>query len=105
MGLRRALFGEAVRLGELTEHLAEIDDPFRRLAGLGLSEEVVRPVAHLLLTEALVGEGRASRITRFRLGPPVAGRRRLELAWQAPARYHGAEPEERHIDGVVTIGA
>jgi hypothetical protein len=104
MGLRRALFGEKVQLGELTRHLAEIDDPFRRLAAVGLSEEVIRPVAHLLLTEALVGERRASRITRFRLGPAMTGQRRLELAWQAPARYSGVEPEERHIDGVVSFG-
>jgi hypothetical protein len=105
MGLRRALFGETVPIGGLTQHLTEIDNPFRRLAGLSLSEEVIRPVAHLLLTEALVGEGRASRITRFRLGPPVAGRRRLEIAWQVLTRYRGVEPEERHLAGVVNFAA
>jgi len=64
---------------------------------------MIRPVVHVLLTDALVGSGRASRITRFRLGPAITGRRRLELAWQAPVRYQNVDPEVRQIDGIVSL--
>lgn len=103
-GLRAALFGESVPLGGLSAHMARVPNPLQPLGELGLSEEVVRPIAHLLLTEALVGAGKASRITRLRLGPAVAGRRRLELAWQAPHRYQNVEPETRQIRGTMSLG-
>lgn len=105
MGLRQSLFGEATFPGGIGESMAKIADPFAPLGELRLSEEIIRPVAHLLLTEALIGQGRASRITRFRLGPPVAGRRRFEVAWDAPRQYDNIEPEERHIEGAVSTGA
>lgn len=105
MGLRNVLFGEPIAPGGLTHHLIEIGDPLGRVAELGLSEETIRPVVHVLLTEAIVGRGRASRITRFRLGTAVAGQRRLELAWQAPVRYQNVDPEERQIEGIVSLSA
>jgi Domain of unknown function (DUF4062) len=104
IGLREALFGEATPLDDFASHMATIGDPFAPLAGLGLSEEIVRPIAHLLLTEALVGSGRATRIKRFRLGPPIAGRRRFELAWEEPRRFENARTEQRQIEGEVSIG-
>jgi hypothetical protein len=103
MGLRHALFGEPISLGGLTHHMSEIDDPLRPVGELGLSEEMIRPIVHILLTDALVGRGRASRITRFRLGTAIAGQRHLELAWQAPVRYQNVDPEERQIQGVVSL--
>jgi hypothetical protein len=103
MGLRHALFGEPISLGGLTHHMSEIDDPLRPVGELGLSEEMIRPIVHILLTDALVGRGRASRITRFRLGTAIAGQRHLELAWQAPVRYQNVDPEERQIEGVVSL--
>lgn len=105
LGLRVGLFGEAIPLGGHSEHMVQMPNPLEPLGELRLSEEVVRPIAHLLLTEALVGAWKASRITGFRLGPAVAGRRRLELAWQAPRRYQNVEPETRHIEGSVWFGA
>jgi hypothetical protein len=105
MGLRGAVFGESIPLGGLSDHMARMPNPLEPLAELHLSEEVIRPVAHLLLTESLVGARRASRVTRFRLGPAVAGRRRLELAWQAPRHYQNVEPEKRHIEGSASLGA
>jgi hypothetical protein len=68
MGLRRSLFGEAIPLDDFTGHMGTIADPLTSIAGTGLSEEIIRPIVNLLLTEALVGGGRAARITRLRLG-------------------------------------
>jgi hypothetical protein len=105
MGLRSALFGEAIPIGRMSEHMARMPNPLGPLAELHLSEEVTRPVAHLLLTEALIGARKASRAPRFRLGPAVAGKRRLELAWEAPRQYQNVEPETRSIRGTVLLGA
>ena len=103
LSLRAALFGEAIPLGDFSEHMARMPNPLEPLSELRLSEEIVRPIAHLLVTEALVGTRKASRITRFRLGPAVAGHRRLELGWQAPRRYQNVEPETRQIQGSVAL--
>jgi hypothetical protein len=88
----------------LTQHLIEIGDLLGRVGDLGLSEEAIRPVVHVLLTDALVGGSRASSVTRFPLGTAFAGRR-LELGWQAPVRYQNVDPEERQIEGIVSLGA
>jgi hypothetical protein len=101
MGLRAALFDEAIPLGGLSERMATMPNPLEPLAELRLSNEVIRPVAHLLLTEALVGTRKASRITRFRLGPAATGGRRLELTWQATREYQNVEPERRSIQGML----
>jgi hypothetical protein len=103
MGLRRSLFGEAIPLDDFTGHMGTITDPLASIAGTGLSEEIIRPIVHLLLTEALVGGGRAARIARLRLGPSMAGQRRFELAWEAPHRYDNVEPERRQIEGMVRL--
>lgn len=104
LGLRAALFGEDIPLGNFNEHMARIPNPLESLGELRLSEDIVRPIAHLLVTEALLGTGKASRITRFRLGPAVAGRRRLELGWQSRRRYQNVEPEIREVSGIFPLG-
>jgi Domain of unknown function (DUF4062) len=100
IGLRVALLGESNPLG-LSAHMATIENPFEQLTGVA-SEEIIRPVSHLLLTEALVGSGRAGRITRFRLGLPVRGRRAIQLEWESPRRYSNVEPERRRVEGVMS---
>jgi hypothetical protein len=37
------------------------------------------------------------------LGTAIAGQRRLELTWQAAVRYQNVDPEERQIEGVVSL--
>lgn len=100
IGLRVALLGEVNPLG-LSAYMARVESPFDQLGAIPLSEEVIRPIAHLLLTEALVGSGRASRITRFRLGLPVRGKRAIQLEWEERRRYSNVEPERRHIEGLM----
>ncbi len=83
--------------------MAEIDSPLPALASQNLSEEIIRPVLRVLVTEELVGNGRAARITEFKLGPPVAGERRLALGWADRRRYVNEEPGAHRIEGVVEL--
>jgi hypothetical protein len=105
LGLRHELFGEPLPGGGLLAPMADVGGPLRPLERLRLSEEIVRPIVHLLLTEALVGRGRAARVIRLRLGLPIAGRRKLELEWETPRRYTNVSPERRSIEGVVDLGS
>jgi uncharacterized protein DUF4062 len=83
---------------------AEIDSPFALLGALNVPEESIRPIAFVLAYEILARNRNVARITRFRLGPPIAGRRRLALAWIPRAAY-GNQPDlpARAVDGEVTI--
>jgi hypothetical protein len=101
--LRQVLFGETEVLDALSASMSSIPDPFAPVRELRLSEEIIRPIAHLLLTEALVGSGRASRITLLRLGPQTSGARRCILEWEAPRGFAGIEPERRRIEGSVRL--
>ena len=102
LALRVALFGEANPLGTFS-FMANIPNPFDQVGQLRLSEEVVGPIVRVLLTETLVASGRAERITSFRLGPVHRGSRRLAMSWRPRQRYINSVPEERHIEGEVTI--
>jgi len=57
----------------------EIDDPLKPLRENPVSEEIVRPISELLVTDLLVGTGRASSIRAFKLGVAIGGRRNLTL--------------------------
>ncbi len=103
-GLRTALFGTRHPLAD--QHLGfmgEIPDPFAALRGARVSDEITRPLAELMFADALVGGGRAARITRFRLGTSVRGVRRLVAGWQAPRRYSNEQPADRQIEGDVRL--
>lgn len=102
--LRTALFGERNPL--LREHLgffAEIADPFESLREHPVSEETVRPIAELMLTDELVGSGRAERIASFKLGVDIRGRRKCEVERQTPRRFSNDRDKMRKIDGSVPL--
>jgi hypothetical protein len=101
LALRVALFGEPTPLREMS-FLARIDNPFEEMDGLRLPADAVEPVAGLLLTESLVGSGRAERITHLDVGPAHLGRRQIALGWVPRRRYSNVTPEPRHIEGDVT---
>ena len=81
----------------------EIDDPLRPLRENPVSEEIVRPLSELLVTDLLVGTGRARSIRAFRLGVAIRGRRNLTLAWEPPSRYSNEPVNVRHIAGQVNL--
>jgi hypothetical protein len=102
--LRSAFFGEPNPLAD--QHMgfaAEIPDPFGPLRQHPVSEEIIRPLSELLVTDVLVSTGRARRIRAFRLGVAIRGHRRLSLEWEAPNRYANEPLMVRHISGEVTI--
>jgi hypothetical protein len=99
--LRQVLFGESAPASLLSLG-ATMPDPMTQISSSRLSEEVLRPILRLLLTEALVGSGRASSVTSMRLGAPVEGRRRLVLAWQGRSGA-GQVGGSRRIEGEVRL--
>jgi len=103
-GLRTVLFGERNPMADqLMGFAAEITDPFRPLRENPVSEEIVRPLAELLLTDVLVGTGRATSIREFKLGVPIGGYRDLTLAWEIPSRYANEPSATRKIRGKVNL--
>ena len=81
----------------------EIDDPLAPLRENPVSEEIIRPLSELLVTDLLVGTGRARSIRGFRLGVAIRGRRNLTLSWEPPNRYSNETVTVRSISGEVTI--
>ena len=60
--------------------------------------EVAETIARLVVTEGLVGSGRAARIS-FTLGPRVGGARRVEIEWVDPRVYTNVELARRRLEG------
>ncbi len=79
--------------------MVSTEDPLAPLDNVGVPEGSMQALARLLLTEYLVGGGRASAIEGFSLGPDVRGSRRLELTWRDPGRYANQTPATRVISG------
>ncbi|MFA5910636.1 MAG: DUF4062 domain-containing protein [Vicinamibacterales bacterium] len=103
-GLRTALFGTRHPLaGQHLGFIGEIADPFAALRAARVSDEITRPLAELMLVDALVGSGRATRISQFKLGTAVRGIRRLVVGWQPPRRYSNARASERLVEGDVRL--
>jgi hypothetical protein len=104
IAIRTALLGEANPLGTAPSHfVTEMPDPFEPLRGAHVADEILRPIARLMLTEALVGGGGVARITNFRLGSAIVGKRRIDLGWETPKRYSNERSEMRRIDGRVEL--
>lgn len=102
--LKAALFGAQNPLAD--QHMgffAEMTDPLEGLRDSKVSDEIVRPLAELLVTDSLVGSRRASRVTEFKLGASVRGIRRLSLSWEAPRRYTNERSQTRTISGDVRL--
>jgi hypothetical protein len=95
LAIRVSLFGEANPLGLMSSQ-AEVANPFPDLERAGVSEEALRPLGQVLLTEILVVQRGIQRITKFRLGRPVAGNRALKLEWLPRREYANQPPPEPH---------
>jgi hypothetical protein len=102
--LRTALFGEPNPLApQGMEFFAELPDPLENLRVAAVPDEIVRPLAELLIADTLVGSGRAGRLSRFSLGARVRGERALELAWEPVRRYSDEREGSRSIRGKVRL--
>jgi hypothetical protein len=100
LAVRVALFGEPNPLDQMS-FMAEMSNPFGPLNAIGLGEDAIHAVGEVLLTEALVGSGRAQRITALRLGPSRRGSRRVMLEWLPRQRYTNVIPVVRRVEGEV----
>lgn len=102
MGLRSVLFGEPFPKPRY-ETYSRVNDPWVEIRKRPVAEEVVRPIASLLLTDELVGSGRAARITAIKLGVPIRGNRLCRVEWIPPQRYSGEAPTRKMISGNVVL--
>ena len=104
IALKGVLFGEPNPMADHhMDFAAEIDDPLSPLREERVSEEIVRPLSELLVTDILVGSGRAIGIHEFRLGVPIRGRRKLTLSWEPAKRYSNEKTTIRTIQGEVDL--
>jgi hypothetical protein len=102
--LRTVLFGERNPLGDRHMGFAtEMNDPLKPMRESPVSEEIIRPLSELLLTDLLVGTGRARSIRTFRLGVAIRKRRNLTLAWETPSRFSNEPVTIRSISGEISI--
>jgi len=99
--LRKALFGEAEPTGILRLG-SPIGDPLGGLDAIRLPEESVRPILRLLLTEALVGAGRAEQVAEVALGARLEGKRLLRVDWQPQAPSGQPRPAIRRVEGQIS---
>ena len=83
--------------------MAEIPDPLESLRTASVPDEIARPLAELLIVDALVGSGRAERVTAFRLGASVGGLRKLMLEWVPFTHYTNERATTRRIEGQVRL--
>lgn len=60
-----------------------------------LANDIAPAVTRLVISDGLVGAGKASAFTEFLLGPRNRNVRRLLLQWQAPCHYAGGKSENR----------
>ena len=102
LAMRIALFDEPNPLRSMS-FMAEANNVFPLLEGLGLSEDSFPQVAELLIAEELVGIRGADHITQFRLGPRRSRSRQLRLSWIPRRRYTDLDPVERTIEGRVPL--
>jgi hypothetical protein len=100
IALRTTLFNERNPLED--QHMGfmtEMPDPLEPLRAARVPDEIVRPLAELLIIDELVGSGRAERVTAFRLGGSVGGMRTLALEWVPFRHYTNERAATRRIEG------
>ena len=62
--------------------------------------EIAEAITQLVITDGLVGSGRASRVVRVSVGPRTRDRRHLVVVWEAQSPYDSTKTELRTIEGV-----
>lgn len=83
-------------LGSLTGTGISTDD-LRQ--AFDLPNEFSEAVVRLIVTEGLVGTGKAKRIISLTLGPRTGDARRLALEWEDPRVYQSVTPSRRRVEG------
>ncbi len=94
LGLCAGLFGDDIP-GPIRWATHPVD-PLQPLRDLSISEDAVAGLALVLVTEALVGSGRAVTVDRVRIGRVIDGTRRVVVTWI------GHDGKQRTVDGMAT---
>ena len=76
-------------------------DPLSQIPAGPLPVDLHTAVLRLLITEALVGSGRAARVERVQISPPTPGGRRVLITWTGRDRQSAAST--RTVEGYVTV--
>lgn len=101
LAIEVSLFGAPNPVGVMA-HMVELSNPFGALKDAGVSEESLRPIARLMLSEILVVERGIERLVRFQLGRSIRGRRRLAIGYQVrPAYSNQPAPAPLELEGEV----
>jgi len=100
-GMRALFLGEPLppsvgMLDFMTDTGIDVDELRQAFAQ---PNEVAEAIARLVVTEGLVGSGRAARIASCTLGLVAGGARRVEVAWVDPRVYTNVEPARRRLEG------
>ena len=101
INIRHVLFGEPPPRG-LFSLGGSISDPLAQMPQTTLPTETHNAVLGLLVTESLVGSGRASRVITLRIAPKGPDGRRVVLTW-AGRSDRGTLGEERTVDGLLRV--
>jgi hypothetical protein len=96
--VRQALFGERIPRGVVSLG-ATVSDPLKEIP-TDLPSDLHSAVSGLLITEMLVGSGRAERITGLRIGPRGPAGRPIRLTWLGRSDY-GRSGGECGVEGVI----
>jgi Domain of unknown function (DUF4062) len=86
LAIKVSFFGESNPLGPM-HSMAQILNPFPVLQQAKISEESLRPIARLMVSEVLVVERGIERLVSFQLGRSIRGRRPLRIGYQVPPPY------------------
>jgi len=90
--LSDALFGTSLSPSGMFGS-AKMADPLEPLRSLSLPDSVIRPVARILITEALVRSGAARIVDAFRMGPRHGDVRQLSVTWTPRRQYQNVAVE------------
>jgi hypothetical protein len=102
-GLRKALFNEELPAPTASFFgISELKDPLNVLRTSKLPDTALRPLARVLMSEALREQGIPGGVSRFVLGPSRSDGRLLDISWYPPRRYDNeAAPGEQHLSGLI----
>lgn len=101
MAVRVSILGEPDPFGLGSP--ARMTNPLSALVTAGVSEESLRPLAHLVLSEVLAEERGVARIISLRLGASIAGRRALKIEYLPSAEYSNVIPAPRTVAGTLAL--
>jgi hypothetical protein len=102
MGLEEQLFGVPLPETLAREFGFTLDtavNPEALRQCFWLENEIAPSVTRLVLSDGLVGAGKASAVTDFLLGPRTRNVRRLLLEWQTPQYYGNEAPTDFALEG------